>query len=323
MNKELEKEILAKVYPSKYFEVAEKGEESDFIIRRLKSKEHFGVEITELFKDETTARLIKIPDYSKNLLNKQEYKHKDDKKNITIDTIKIFDETGKIKLETLALIQQIPSVPDYLNIFLERLKIKESKLTNYLNNSITHVNLIIQDQENFFNAINLESFYSTFFTNEIVLGIKNSKFREIYLVTRINEKEYYAYLKTFWLCGEFHLFHEFFTKHGYDLPNNQSFVELFLKYCSDIGIEDIHYRKSEAGLLLFYGDLLIFYNQDMINFGRSYDIEYLKLPNYKQLLGSINASAEHLQAFLEFKKGKVIQSKWLEQLEEKRGLSAS
>lgn len=51
----------------------------------------FGVEITELFEDGSSARLVKIPDYMQRLWDGGEPVHKDDVKGIKVVTVQITD----------------------------------------------------------------------------------------------------------------------------------------------------------------------------------------------------------------------------------------
>ena len=147
--KQMEKIILRKVYneknKKKYKLVDEKSERPDFIIEDLNNKEIFGVEITNMYYDEFSARLKEIPNYVGEMLkngiprkaegiltNHQIYANIDGKWIYIGDTI---GETFK-------------NYDDYINALVDTINIKSVKAKKY-NSDLNYIELFINDKENY------------------------------------------------------------------------------------------------------------------------------------------------------------------------------
>lgn len=77
-----ELELLRLHYASNEYEVIKTGESPDFVLKDSNGRV-FGVEVTEHFADETSARLKKMPNYADKVINKK-YIDKDDIKTLEI-----------------------------------------------------------------------------------------------------------------------------------------------------------------------------------------------------------------------------------------------
>ena len=70
MNKIEEKKILNEIYTDNMFEIQE-SEQPDFVLKNKNNNEKFGVEVTELYHNESSARLKNYPGYFEKILEKQ------------------------------------------------------------------------------------------------------------------------------------------------------------------------------------------------------------------------------------------------------------
>lgn len=181
--KERERKILDLVfgiYPN--LEVLEQDKEKpDFWLKFIDEKEYFGVEITERYHSESSARLKNIPSYSSELINKV-YRHKDDIKNLKITPIEIYDKDQKLKLKTTAIVFSNPDRDEFLNSVKAIIEEKNKKLQNY-SKQLHHIDLIIFDNENSLHQYPPEDFMRYFFSSEIKETVITSSFREIFFIT--------------------------------------------------------------------------------------------------------------------------------------------
>lgn len=116
--KVLERAILNKVFSEKEFDI-EETEEPDFLVTNKKFQEKFGVEVTELFINQSSARIKKIPNYIGQILNGEDerrYKTKDDITNLPTVKIYIKDNVKNTYSPVLEKAVKIPtmSIEEYI-----------------------------------------------------------------------------------------------------------------------------------------------------------------------------------------------------------------
>src|SRR5665648_857034 len=104
------------------------------------AKHRFGVEITEIYKNESAARLSNIPNYTGELLDLEKYRHKDDYEALIVDDIEIIRENGD-KKKTKAVIQSVPSIREFSIRFTACIENK-NKLSSGYNNELSYYNLM-------------------------------------------------------------------------------------------------------------------------------------------------------------------------------------
>lgn len=313
MKKQLEKIILRNVYSDSIYNIIEE-EEPDFILANPKSNIKFGVEITDLYWSESNARLKNIPNYTIELLNKQPYRHKDDFINIKIDTVKFKNPNNNEEFETIAVIQEFPPIDVFLDAFIKSLEKKESKFPRYIEKPINHVNLIINENGNYFNLISIKEFYKTFFTPDIIKKLIKTPFREIFLLTQIEEEKYYIYLKSIYFLSVFWSMREFAIEINDDFVY-ENFVLIFLQYCHNIEIKDIFYTISNSSITIYYSDLMILINGGETIISRSYEVDYSFLNAYNKLIDSFSVPEEIYKNFESYKIGKVFATEWFAKVE--------
>lgn len=184
MDKLFERQIFDYVYGRRHeWKTIVEAEEPDFLC--AKENTLIGVEITELFLDQSDARLRRVDGYSLKLLNGGNFLHKSDKENIKIDKIKYFQngDPGCPGIELSAIIQRVPHLTKKASLLSATIAAKEKKIKNYLK-SCSAVDLIINDASALFMFDKYENMIIPLFNYIDRNLIANSGFREIYLITR-------------------------------------------------------------------------------------------------------------------------------------------
>jgi len=181
MDKSLELKLFEYIYglPTDWNVIS--TESPDFICIKSGSPV-LGVEITELFTNETDARLDKIDGYSLALLNGGDFRHKEDKENIKVDRVKYIKKGNDDGPEIDAIIHELPNFSQRANLLIKTIIEKEGKAEKYLE-SCSKVDLIINDASRLFWFEKYENIFfplSRLIDRQVII---DSKFREIFLIT--------------------------------------------------------------------------------------------------------------------------------------------
>lgn len=178
-----ERYILDLVYDGdSEFEV-EHADSPDFKLTR--DGYAFGVEVTELFKDGSNARLVKLPDYMERLLAGERPVHRDDVEGIDVVTLSISDAEGNVKYENVqAIFSETGTLRDHADMLAGHIEKKNVSFQGY-DQSLGHISLLIGDH--FSSAESIGKTYSTaeFFTPRLRDALRTSPFREVMLITNI------------------------------------------------------------------------------------------------------------------------------------------
>lgn len=179
MNKEHnERLILAGVYKEHSHLEITQSDKPDFIIQDY-TKIEYGVEVTDFYVTKTNARLDKIPDYRKELLDKKKFRHKADRRILKVDNIKIVNKKNKTSIEVPVIIQESTKRSKFLDEIYILIKRKNVAFEQY-NPNLAHINLIIKDNSGHNYRFENEGFFSYFFNKEVIKEIAKSPFREIF-----------------------------------------------------------------------------------------------------------------------------------------------
>lgn len=185
------------------------SEQPDFILKYGKDIE-YGVEITELFYDGTSARL-KNSKYINDLLVKKQYWHKEDRKKELVKDITYYaQDNGYSPVEMQAVFIPQHSHRDYFDSLLQAIKEKNSKLCKYDPSIRENCILIIYDRETPFKK--KDTFQCI--PADLADTIRNSKYEEIFIVTNINKKGLYLSLKREIFNSDFSQLIEFMKTKG-------------------------------------------------------------------------------------------------------------
>jgi hypothetical protein len=199
-NKEsIEQGIISRIFKNGDQCKIVKSEKPDFILNysgSLVGDVSVGIEITELYYDDSSARLANKKGYVNDLLAGK-YIHKDDKNKFnTKDVIYLSKNMEYKPFKTPLLFLPKYTIDDFRKAFLHTLRKKNKKHSKY-NKDVNQFGLIIYDREKHFKKIKREDFVKAFFNDFIIDEIKNSYFEEIYLITCFDEgdDEFYIQLK--------------------------------------------------------------------------------------------------------------------------------
>lgn len=209
--KEVEIQILKKVFGE---DVSyEECEQPDFILEYGENVK-YGVEITELYYDGTSAR-IKNGKYVKGLLEEKKYWHKDDKKKLNVQDVSYYSkEKGYSSIQLPMLFLPKYNIHDYTKSLKKSIELKNKKLKKYCSNISKNCMLIIYDKENQFEKLSEKNIARLLFAVDLSTTVRESNYQEIYLVTRINDRSQYIPLKAYLLQSDFLLFIEFIKEHN-------------------------------------------------------------------------------------------------------------
>ncbi|MHC4088877.1 MAG: hypothetical protein ACYSVY_01105 [Planctomycetota bacterium] len=187
-DKTKERAVLRMIYDETDFHSISESEVPDFIIRSQGPTGYvFGVEVTDAYHSESSARLMNLPGYVTHLLQGGEYKHKDDRQRLTVDKVTITGPDGEFKGKVPAIIQDSPSLEGHIATLIDRIEAKASRYSK-LETELGHVNLIISDAERRFLLADPEDVHRHFFTEELRTSVLHSPFREIFLISEIKEE---------------------------------------------------------------------------------------------------------------------------------------
>ncbi|TFB97666.1 MULTISPECIES: hypothetical protein [unclassified Cryobacterium] len=178
-----ERYILDLIYDVPAEFAVEHADSPDFYLTR--NGYTFGVEITELFKDGSSARLVKLPDYMQRLWDGEEPIHKDDVKGINVVTIRIEDPDGNVVQDNVkAIFSETGSLRDHADALAEHIERKNKAQKGY-DYTLGHINLIVGDHFSSSESIGAEYSTAEFFTPRLRAALQTSPFREVILISNI------------------------------------------------------------------------------------------------------------------------------------------
>ena len=194
--KEMEIQILKMIFGDNI--LYEESEQPDFILKYGKNIKH-GVEITELYYDNTSAR-IKKGRYIKELLDEKKYWHKDDKKKLNVQDVTYYSkEKGYSPIQLPVLFLPKYNMRDYSKSLKQTIESKNIKLKKYCSDISKNCILVIYDTENPFKKYHEKDIAKQLFATDLSTTIRKSNYEEIYLITEINGRSQYIPLKAYLL----------------------------------------------------------------------------------------------------------------------------
>lgn len=179
-----EKQILEKIYNNKnenlYKVIDSVSEKPDFILKDLISDELFGVEITNMFYNEFSARL-QIPE-NVNMMLKNGIPRKAEgvlaRHKIYINIENSWHYIG----DTIG--QSFKDYDDYINAIINTINVKTVKAKKY--KKLDYIELFIYDNENYLRFKKIEDLKYLEGSEKLKNAISNSPFKRIYFFTIVN-----------------------------------------------------------------------------------------------------------------------------------------
>jgi len=259
--KNKERTIFDFVYAGRLVDSVTPTEEPDFKVKNADGE--FGVEITEFYFTQSQARLINIPSYGTEILDKKKYRHKDDITPLEVKEFTVVPHDNRrpsFKVE--GLMQEMPDMNEYAIRISELIERKNKLFRNYIA-GLTHVNLIIRDYEHRLVGVPKDKFHHVFFQPQLEKVLMNADFREIFLVTQLGEfgssKEVYIPLKMLFLVAEVFLFNDILDK---EYPDIQMTSLLCAEYLTWRGAKNVYFKDGSDGIEVSYGNSGILISKD-------------------------------------------------------------
>ena len=187
--KQKEKTILKKIYNEKnenqYKLIDDKSEKPDFIIKDLNNNELFGVEVTNMYYDQFSARLKEIPNYVEDMLENGIPRKAEGILNKHQLYVELNDSWHYIG-DTIG--ESFKKYDDYIEALIRTIKEKNYKSKNY-NKDLKYYELFINDRENFLAFKSIKHLAYLEKSEELRKVINDSPFRRIYFFTIIDKKD--------------------------------------------------------------------------------------------------------------------------------------
>ena len=257
LKKKRELDIVRMIYREDHNPIKEDhAENPDFLLFNVFKKYVFGVEITELYRNESSARLKKIAGYVDELVEHGKYRHKDDIGELTVDEIEILDEAGNTTSAFKGVMQKLPDLAEFVGILESYIREKEEKLAHYSTEARFH-NLLIYDTEDYFASLKIEDLYGSIFNGSVQQAIQYSRFREIYLIGKINDEMRYIPLKAYCLYAYAHQFEGFYNATIGTPISVAEHILMFIGVLSKTGLSTASVHRTDTFIAVSYGDLSI------------------------------------------------------------------
>ena len=187
--KEKEKIILKKIYneknKNKYRLVDDTAEKPDFTMEDLKNGDIFGVEVTNMYYDEFSARLKEIPNYIGEMLKNGIPRKATgilNKHQLYIEIDKSWHYIG----DTIG--ESFKKYDDYIDALVNTINTKSIKAKKY-NNKLKYIELFINDKENYLTFKNIKHLAYLEKSEKLWQVINKSPFKRIYFFTIVDRKE--------------------------------------------------------------------------------------------------------------------------------------
>jgi hypothetical protein len=185
-NKDQERAHLRLVYTEREFDSIEPYDPfPDWILRRP-AHPPFGVEVTEFYHSETTARLLKDHSYRTELIRERRYRHKDDIGKAQIVTIEI-DPGGPRHFKSEAILVNTPPISEYAPSLAARIS-KESLRVASSPGHLSHVNLLIMDRDHRLSGTPVQEVCPHLLTPGMRTALIETPYREVFLVTSVEQR---------------------------------------------------------------------------------------------------------------------------------------
>lgn len=129
MDKHEEKRVVCSVMPPGWLTSVKESEAPDFLCV-ANGVTYLGVEVTELFFDQSDARLKKVRDYGLSILKNRAYRHKDDIRNLPVEMVTFNEFEGQPK-EFEGIFRLLPPAGERLKLLNSAIMKKALKLKEY------------------------------------------------------------------------------------------------------------------------------------------------------------------------------------------------
>lgn len=263
MKKETERTILRMIYRERQFKTILDSESPDFTLQYPNEKTCFGVEVTKLYYSGSNARIRNIPGYMTELFAGGKHLHKDDVDTLKVQQVELTKADGSFKGPISAIRQDLPPVPTYVRMVTDIIERKDKKLEGY-KASLSHVNLVIFDNEKRLLTLPPDYFFEHFFTPDLCRVLLKTRFREVFFITKLRDKgEIYVPLKLLLLYSTFYLFYSALEEYESDKEYYSVWATLepFILYMQRQDVELRSIQSCDSEVELVWGSYGLFFTE--------------------------------------------------------------
>ena len=249
-----ERLVLEKIYRSRRVSEVVWGERPDFRLRSRPGDPTFGVEVVRFFDSPSSARLRELPGYSEHLLSGGSVRHKQDLTGFTVTKVQIIDQDGApIVSDYPAIMRKQPSVAECVSGVCSVIQDKEGLCS--VAHDLSHMNLIVDDRTGVLTTTASADFYRVFCTQELQRVVFQSRFREIFFLSRFKSGPAYVPLKMLLTLGRLFFFQEAVLKSGRaDSMEIADYMAMAAAYLRSLVREPVGIRPEGATAEVLYGD---------------------------------------------------------------------
>jgi hypothetical protein len=177
----LERAIFDSVYDERRYLAVAHTDVPDFVVTTDSGS--FGVEVTETYTDDSEARSINIPSYTRNLLAGEPHRHRDDVAALNVVTVQITEPDGSVVIgSSPAVLRFEPTPQEHGKRLAATVAAKNARAADYVQ-GLTHVNLIVLDHRLVKPDEPDEYSSREYLVPELRAALTASPFREVYVLT--------------------------------------------------------------------------------------------------------------------------------------------
>ena len=225
----------------------------------------FGVEVTEVYANEGAARIVKIKDYSTQILSKKPYRHKDDGKYLPLQRIRFSGNEGGKEIEVDGLVQQLPSFAERVGLLIETIATKTQKIETYKRKA-AEIDLLIYDPTGLYSFPDFSTFFPAFSHRLGRAEIINSEFREvILLIRRISGKTIRLPIKLNILVGELIAFQTLIHKSRSHLAAEPGVILYLVAALNSAGFHALRASIENQVFCVHCGPWIVRYDKGRMN----------------------------------------------------------
>ena len=248
-----ERRILDLVYGDRSLHAVREHERPDFLIQSTASSTPFGVEVTEFFDSETSARLDRIDGYMGELLDGGPFRHKHDAQAAEVGPMDVVAPDGSVVATgIIGLIREIPPPRECARRVAERIQAKGEGLSDVTRCS--HLNLIVSDDSRVLATVKREDFYRRFFIPELQDAARSTVFREVFFCTILDDERVYVPLKELLLFTEAFFFVHTLFETGVREQVEGAHGRAFAAYLASRVEAPVLFQAHATGVEVLFGD---------------------------------------------------------------------
>lgn len=267
MNKGRELEILKLILDTTNVEIKDNGsKQPDFILTYSSENTSVGIEITELYLNDSRARLKNIDNYLNDIIKLNKFRGKLDEKLLRPDDFVIINIDGSDG-ECIKLIYMEHTLEQYEKAVIKTIEKKNAKYEKF-NVKYDYMNLFIYDFESCLSSDSYDksNFFSYLKTDNFSNAIITTCFDEIFFITRFFDGAYYIGLKLMLILKDMlNLKHylEYYNKKL--LSSDVNFIDIFAELLKCKGYLNITTGLIEENKVVNIGSYSIGINKNKEN----------------------------------------------------------